>query len=322
MNDVRLGAARPPEAGTGAGAAHSKSILLGEHAVVYGAPALAIPVDSLVARAWARPRDGGIHLDSELYTGAECHLEPAVGPVHAAITAALAAVGLEGTGVSVRVESSIPFARGLGSSAAVGAAIGRAIGAMAGRTLGAEELNSVIQAAETVAHGKPSGLDARTVVADAPLRFERGAVAPVRVAGEVHFVIADTGITGNTAHAVATVREQHDADPTRVDEAIAALSALVEGAVEDFGAHDLRALGARMSAAHSELRGLRVSTEELDALVAEALSAGALGAKLTGSGLGGCVLALAGSATEAEDIRARLGAAGAVETWHTKVDPT
>ncbi|WP_333617782.1 mevalonate kinase [Dietzia sp.] len=329
MNDVPLGSApsaasagRPSPAGReGFGSAHSKAILIGEHSVVYGAPAIAIPVESLVTRAWAVPRSEGVHIESELYTGANGHLEPVVGPVLAAINAALEEVGLAGTGVSMRVESSVPFARGLGSSAAVGAAIARAIGDMAGRELVGEELNAVVQAAEVVAHGKPSGLDARTVVSDTPIRFEKGAFCPVEVAGEFHFVIADTGASGSTAHAVSSIREQYDAERGRVEEAIGGLAKLVEGAIADFGAHDAASLGARMSAAHEILRGLQVSTPELDSLVAEALAGGALGAKLTGSGLGGCIISLTHSAESAEALRERLAAAGAADTWHTKVEP-
>lgn len=305
----------------GSGYAHSKAILLGEHSVVYGAPAIAIPVDALGVHAWANPREAGLYLESDLYTGDRCHTEHQTGPVRAAVTAALEATGQPGAGVSVRLHSTIPFARGLGSSAAVGAAIGRAIGSMSGQELDPEKLNDIIQAAETVAHGKPSGLDARTVVADSPIRFQHGKVSPISVGGEFEFVIADTGVTGSTAEAVDSVRVQREAEPVRVDGVLAQLGDLSGSAVGDLTSGALAALGEKMSAVHGLLGQIRVSSPLLDNLVAEALGAGALGAKLTGGGLGGCIMALVPSGSHADRVGDALHRAGAAQTWHTKVVP-
>lgn len=333
MSEVQLSAARsraestggggsaPETEDAGSGYAHSKAILLGEHSVVYGAPAIAIPVEALGVHAWANPRADGLYLESDLYTGDRCETEHQTGPVRAAVAASLEATGQPGAGVSVRLHSTIPFARGLGSSAAVGAAIGRAIASMAGRELDPEQLNTIIQAAETVAHGKPSGLDARTVVADSPIRFQSGEVSAISVGGEFDFVIADTGVTGSTAEAVESVRVQREAEPGRVEGIISQLAALADAAVGDLTSGAKTALGEKISAVHGLLASIRVSSPLLDSLVAEANAAGALGAKLTGGGLGGCIMALAPSGTHAEQIREALYRAGAVHTWHTKVVP-
>ena len=334
MSEVQLSAARsraesagggngaPETEFAGSGYAHSKAILMGEHSVVYGAPAIAIPVDALGVHAWANPRpEGGLYLESDLYTGDRCDSEQQTGPVRAAVAAALEATAQTGAGVSVRLHSSIPFARGLGSSAAVGAAIGRAIGSMYSHQLDPEQLNDIIQAAETVAHGKPSGLDARTVVAGGPIRFQQGEVTAIPVGAEFDFVIADSGVAGSTAEAVGSVRIQREADPGRVDGVVSRLGDLVESAGADLAAGAKAALGEKMSAAHELLRAIRVSSPLLDSLVAEAMAAGALGAKLTGGGLGGCIMALVPSAANAESVRSALERAGAVQTWHTKVVP-
>ena len=334
MSEVQLSAARSRAASSsggdgapeteyaGSGYAHSKAILLGEHSVVYGAPAIAIPVDALGVQAWATPRpEGGLYLESDLYTGDQCDSEQQTGPVRAAVAAALEATAQTGSGVSIRLHSTIPFARGLGSSAAVGAAIGRAIGSMYGHDLDPEQLNGIIQAAETVAHGKPSGLDARTVVADSPIRFQRGEVSSIPVGAEFDFVIADSGVAGSTAEAVGSVRTQREAEPGRVDRSVARLAELAEAAGADLAAGAKSALGEKMSAAHELLRSIRVSSPLLDSLVSEALGAGALGAKLTGGGLGGCIMAHVPSAAHAERVRSALERGGAVHTWHTKVVP-
>ena len=333
MSEVQLSAARsraasvgdggssPETEYAGSGYAHSKAILLGEHSVVYGAPAIAIPVEALGVQAWVNPRAEGLYLESDLYTGDQCDTEHQTGPVRAAVAAALEATGQPGAGLSVRLHSTIPFARGLGSSAAVGAAIGRAIGSMAGRTLDPEQLNTIIQAAETVAHGKPSGLDARTVVADSPIRFQSGEVSAISVGGEFDFVIADTGVTGSTAEAVDSVRVQREAERGRVEGILAQLAEHADAAVADLASGAKSALGEKMSTVHGLLASIRVSSPLLDSLVAEANAAGALGAKLTGGGLGGCIMALASSGAHAQQIRDALYRAGAVHTWHTKVVP-
>jgi mevalonate kinase len=118
---------------------------------------------------------------------------------------------------------------------------------------------------------------------------------------------------------VAGVRERRAADPVRLERALAQLSAIAEGSVLDLELGDRAALGSRMLDAHELLGRIGVSTVKLDALVDAAHAAGAHGAKLTGGGLGGCVLALAESEDQAEHIALALRAAGASRTWTTTV---
>lgn len=304
----------------GVGTAHAKAILFGEHAVVYGAPAIAVPLHQLEVETVIRSTPGSeLRIESELFAGTASSAPDLLRPVVTAVRAALASVGVSGEQVQLRVRSAIPHGRGLGSSAAVAAAIARAAADLAGAELGADEFHEIVQRAERVAHGNPSGIDARAVAAAGPIRFHAGRVRATGVGAPLTFVLADSGVPGSTAEAVAGVRERRAADPVRMERAISQLADIAEGSVLDLELGDRSALGSRMLEAHELLGRIGVSTVKLDALVDAARAAGAHGAKLTGGGLGGCVLALAESEDQAEHIALALRAAGAPRTWTTTV---
>ncbi len=306
----------------GVGRAHAKAILLGEHAVVYGAPALAIPVPKLRTTARA-VRAEGIHLDSELYRGAAQGAPARLGPVVTAINATLdhlRSAGTETDGVHVRIASDIPPDRGLGSSAAVAAAVAEGVASAHLLTLDPDAWFEIVQEAERHAHGNPSGLDARTVLAAGPIQFHDGVVRPVSIGTDFTFVLADSGVPGSTATAVAGVRAIHDTDPGAAGGHIDSLARLTAAGEVALRHGNLPALGEAMSAAHEHLRALGVSIPELDALVDTSHRHGALGAKLTGGGLGGCVLALAPSHAAGSRLAAGLRAAGAPSVWQIRVN--
>ncbi|MGW9020286.1 mevalonate kinase [Leucobacter chromiiresistens] len=355
-HDVQASPVRVAGGRRGAGAAHAKAILFGEHAVVYGAPAIAIPVDSLTAEATIeRGGPAGLRIASSLYTGPVDGAPARLTPVVTAIRASLERAGLAelarseagasaadaGAGASaadagavadgaadapavahgalVTIASSIPHERGLGSSAAVAAAIARAAFDLAGAELDGETLFDLIQTAERVAHGKPSGIDARTVAATGAIRFTRGAVAPIRIGAPLILAFADTGHPGSTAQAVGSVQALREREPASTDALLSRLAEIAEHSIEDLAAGDRAAVGAAMSEAHAILHRVGVSSDHLDAIVAAACAAGASGAKLTGGGLGGCVIAVASSSAHAEQIGAAMRDAGAERTWTVEV---
>ena len=305
----------------GDGRSHAKTILFGEHAVVYGAPAIALPVPRLATTVHIRAiplgddRVTGIHIDSALFTGDAKDAPEHLLPVVTAIRAALSHVGLPHAGVSVRIGSTIPHERGLGSSAAVAAAIARAVADFAHHDLELEDAHAIVQEAERVAHGSPSGLDAHAVIADGPIRFQNGVLSAVRIPEPLTFVIADTGIPGSTAEAVGDVRTRRRARPAEVDEILRELAEGAERGAAHLVRADRPAIGAEMRRAHELLTALGVSTPGLNSLVAAADRAHAHGAKLTGGGLGGCVIALADSESHAERLAVALRQAGAPRTW-------
>jgi mevalonate kinase len=321
MTSNHSAAARTATPRTGSSSSHGKTILIGEHAVVYGAPALVLPVNDVrvTATVTPTPDSAGHGLESAVHTGPLDLAPAAVMPTVTAVTATLRHLGVTDQHFHVRVESQVPTARGMGSSAAVAAAVTAAVADALGVTLDAETHHELIQECERVAHGRPSGLDARGVVADVPVWFEGGRIEPVELTGEFVFVVADTGVPGHTREAVAAVRDLHDRDPRTVDAVVARIGELARRARGTLVDGDAQALGATMDAAHGLLTTLDVSSDDLDRLVGAARSADALGAKLTGGGRGGCVLALATEGDHADRIAAALRDAGAAATWTTRI---
>lgn len=342
------------EPGEGVGAAHAKAILIGEHAAVYGAPAIVLPVHELMAHAQvshaqvshaqvSRPQETGARgaggqdpaaasapsasssaslgdsawtLRCSLYDGPIEGAPSFMAPVIRAWQHTAERTGLQGPGRLV-VTGGIPIRSGLGSSAAVSAAVIDAVAAAAEVVLAPQERSELLAESETLAHGRASGIDAAAVLADGPIFVEHGVARPLPLgpAGQ-RFVLADTGVPGMTATAVAGVRELHREQPVLVDALVARLEALTHRAARALAEDDVEDLGAAMDAAHEALTQLGVSSEPLDHLVQTARAAGAAGAKLTGGGLGGCLIALSRTPDTAE-LEAALREAGAVGTWTT-----
>lgn len=300
----------------GTGQAHAKVILLGEHSVVHGSPAIALPVSDLTVEVTCQIATGDGSIDSALYQGSWDAAPERLGPTLAAARSVLTHHGAPDTRLDLQVRSTIPVERGLGSSAAVAAATVQAVLHLLGKdTTDSASRHELIQVAERVAHGTPSGLDARTVVSDQPLWFQRGDTAPLQVGAPLSFVIADTGNPSATRIAVAGVHAQHAADAARVDQVFAALDAAVHASRTALAAGSAEELGALMSDAHALLQQLEVSSADLDHLVQVAHDTGALGAKLTGGGRGGCIIALAQDASGAADLAAVLREHGAAAAW-------
>jgi mevalonate kinase len=272
-----------------AGVACGKVILAGEHAVVHGTAALGLSLP-LAVTADARPRPGPVSIGIE-----DAGLEAQVGDGTAearALEALLATLGLPRDGALAEVRSDLPFGAGLGSSAALAAALARAFSALAGREPDPGALFDGVQAAERIFHGNPSGLDARLVLGGGALRFTRKAGAVSLAIAPPPLVIAHSGARGDTGAAVRHFAARLAGGGGEGTRRLEAIAALVEAAIRCLSAGDLAGLGSAMDENHEHLAWFGVSTPALDELCRAARRAGALGAKLTGGGMGGCAVAL------------------------------
>ncbi len=305
--------------------APGKAILFGEHAVVYGRPALAVPVTLVQATATVQDAPAGERAFTieaptlgRLYTLDEAAPDD---PLAAAVRLVTRRAGLQRPPVAaLRVDSTIPIAAGLGSGAAVATATVRALADYLGLRLSDTQVSEVVFETETLLHGTPSGIDNTVVVFGQPVYFVKGrAPLPFRVARPFQLLIADTGRPSATRLAVAAVRAGHEREPARYECLFDDIGRIVDEARAHLEAGRPAALGPLMTRNHELLRELDVSSPELERLAAAAQAAGAGGAKLSGGGRGGNLLALVTPETEAA-VRQALAAAGAVSVLGTKVE--
>lgn len=313
--------------------APGKIILFGEHAVVYGHPAIAAPLTQLKARAIVRanPRGkrGEIRIeapDIDLESSLENLREE--DPLRAAIQGVLEALDIaHPPALTLRVTSTIPVAAGLGSSAAISVAIIRALSNFLGEPLKDEQVSDLAYQVEKIQHGTPSGIDNTVTTYEKPVFFRRGLEAgqsaqiqTFRVAKPFTIVIGDTGVPSATAVTVGAVRRAREGDPMRFAIVFDAVERIVKAARDAIESGHIEALGPLMDENHQLLREMGVSSQELDRLVRAARSAGALGAKLSGGGGGGNMIAMV-TEESADEVARALEAAGAVGTVVTTIAP-
>jgi mevalonate kinase len=295
--------------------APGKIILFGEHAVVYGMPAIAIPVPSMRAVAIVEPArlGAGIHFDN-LSTHQHLQIDPfgnVADPITQIVRLVMVHFGIESIDVTITLESSIPIASGLGSGAAVSAAVGRALARYLGSPLDDTALNAMVYEVEKLHHGTPSGIDNTVIVFEQPIFFQRDRpIESLSIGGELRFLIVDTGCSAPTRQVVEDVRLLYDRYSNFVLGILDEIGVLVVEAWQALGCGDALAVGALMSANHALLQSLTVSSPALDVLVSAACESGALGAKLSGGGRGGNMIALVAS-ENARTVMSALLAAGA-----------
>jgi len=302
--------------------APGKIILFGEHAVVYGRPALAVPVtqvhadvdvsDSARAGIWIDAPDVGLH--------AELNTLPSDHPIASVINNLffLSRV-FPFPNLEIKITSTIPVASGLGSGAAVTVALTRALASHLNYSMSDEEVNAFTYEIEKLHHGTPSGIDNTVVTYGRPVYFVKGQpIGTFKVGEPFTIVIADTGISAPTKESVADVRKLWEADKKyweNVFDEIGDISFAARHVIEEGW---IKMLGALMDENHTLLQEMTVSSPELDKLVEAARNAGALGAKLSGGGRGGNMIALV-KPEIAETVSLSLKEAGAKNTIITQV---
>ncbi|GAA4077791.1 mevalonate kinase [Amphibacillus indicireducens] len=302
------------------GQAHSKLILMGEHAVVYNEPAIAIPFDTLIVKAMVKSYEGTVQFISDFYAGELEQMPDKMKGLAECVKSVCEQLNQPVENFQINLESSIPIGRGLGSSAAIAVSLVRGLYNFFKKNLNRETLKRFVDLAEKYAHGTPSGIDREATTHDHPIFFQREHhVEQVKIGEPLHLVVADTGRVGDTHASVASVKEQYQRAEVVTRKRIAHLGQLTRKARQVMESGLLVELGKLLDQAHLELQALGVSDPGLDYYVEVSKQAGALGAKLTGGGRGGCMFALVDSVSQAKVVEDALVNAGAARTWYCKV---
>jgi mevalonate kinase len=302
--------------------APGKVILFGEHAVVYSRPALAVPVTQVHAdvEVLDSPRKGiwidapGIDLHAELST------LPADHPIGSVILKLLSTLEIsQGIGLDISIQSTIPVAAGLGSGAAVSVALIRALAQYANHPLTDSQVNDLAYEIEKLHHGTPSGIDNTVITYQKPVYFIKDkTIETFKVGKPFTIVIGDTGIPAPTKESVGDVRRLRMRDQYNIEHIFNEIAQIALIGRRSIESGKPEQLGELMDQNHVYLQALTVSSPELDKLVEAARNAGALGAKLSGGGRGGNMIALV-EQSKAESVAGALISAGAKRTIITEI---
>lgn len=299
------------------GHSHGKLILVGEHSVVYGKPAIALPFPILEAVAVVEKASEQMTISCDYYSGPLSEVPKKMKGIEACITETLTFLNKQHDRLFIRIHSSIPFGRGLGSSAAIAIAIVKSLFEFYKHTLQPNELMSLVHIAETYAHGNPSGIDMVAASSEFPIWFQKGnKIETLRIKGPLCLVVADTGRFADTHKAVERVKQVMKSNPVPTLESLNQLGMITIDAKTALSQGDMKYLGGLLNQAHDELVSIGVSDDSINRMVEVARYSGALGAKLTGGGLGGCMIALAPTYTKAKVIADKLLKAGASNSWY------
>ncbi len=286
--------------------APGKMILFGEHSVVYRGPAVVLAIDRR-AKVYARKRDDTkIYVDADnlgfsgYFEGDEYTAVRGkawrgrnLQALNVSARKTLERLGVEG-GADIKVRSMIPIAVGLGSSAAICVATVAAIERLYDGGLTQEEISNIAFEGETIIHGKPSGVDNNVSTFGGVMSYDREeGIKRHKLDAEIPFVIGNTRKKRSTKKMVEGVAALKEHNPKVMDDVIDSMGDISRDGLDALMSNDIFRVGDLMNINHGLLAGIGVSTMKLEILVHTARQNGALGAKLTGAGGGGCMIALA-----------------------------
>jgi mevalonate kinase len=305
--------------------APGKAILFGEHAVVYDQPALAVPLTDLyttvTVQALEESETPSIHIDAkDIEQSFWLHERDDSDPIVYAIHLTLEAINVQlASPLSLQISSQIPIASGLGSGAATSIAIIRAIASHFGISLADQSVSELAFQVEQLHHGTPSGIDNNVIALERPLYYVRGqAPRPFSLVKPLTLILGHCGIISRTGDVVSALRERYQENPEFYLDLFEQVGAIVEQAFKALMAGEISKVGTLMDQNHTLLQKMGVSIGSLDQLVESARCAGALGAKLSGAGAGGFMIAAVDPRKKQTVIDA-LRKAGAHHTLSTQV---
>lgn len=299
------------------GSAIGKIILIGEHSVVYNKPAIAIPFNAAKIDTYVKENSNGVIINTYAYDGKLETAPESLEGLKQLIPNILNQLNVS-SNIEITIKSTIPAERGMGSSAAVSGSVTRGLFNYFKYELSESKLLELVNFHEKIVHGNPSGIDSAIIVREEPLYFIKNQpFEHFDVNLDAYLVVADTGIKGQTKYAVSSVREYYESSDDAknlIDE----LEALVIKSKESIINKDINTLSACMNQAQVNLKSLGVSNDVIDNLCAIAIKNGAYSAKLTGGGLGGCIIALCNEKNVSKVMQSLLDN-GAVGVWSSKL---
>ncbi len=305
--------------------ASGKAILFGEHAVVYGQPAIAVPLSHIRVTVQVEnldPVTSGVLIDApDIRQSYWLHETDGENPLASAVNLTLDELGVKApVDVHLTIRSQLPIASGLGSSAAVSVAIIRALSAHLAKPLEDETVSKIAYTVECIHHGTPSGIDNTVVAYEKPVYFIREHKPElIPISTPLNLIIGDTGESMRTTIPVSLLRERWEKDPGTYGGWFEEIGEIVIKARTMLETGSIESLGALMDQNQTLLEDMGLSSLELQRLIREARKAGALGAKLSGAGMGGIMLALVEPDT-AQIVETALRQAGAKQVITTEVD--
>jgi mevalonate kinase len=305
--------------------APGKIILFGEHAVVYGRPAIAVPIRQVAATAEVTSLSdsptGHIYVEaSDIGLASWLHEMDPGNPLARIIHLTLEEIDIhDPPALGIRISSSIPISSGLGSGTAVSVAIVRSLTTHLGHGLPLKRQSELAYEVEKIHHGTPSGIDNTVVTYAKPVYYERGREPEIlNIGAPFILVIGDTGVRSPTTVAVEQVRKAWQEDPDRYEAIFDEMGKIAAQARESIVGGQSYDLGPLMDHNQVLLEAIGVSSPALQALIDVARTSGAKGAKLSGAGLGGNMIALV-DPVDVRSVEKALKEAGAVHTVASEV---
>ena len=290
--------------------APGKIILFGEHAVVYGKPAIAIPVSGMRASAWSEPGEGKLTINA-LDLNEKFTLENKSNQFSVLAQALISKTKQSEPNLTINLTSKLPQGSGMGSSAATSTAVCKALSNYLGVDLEKNKISELVFSAEKIVHGTPSGIDNTVVAYESPVYFIKGKKPMTFDSGRTfHLVIGDTGIESSTKETVGNVRKMWEKEPNLMDRYFDEIENVTKGGKMAIEEGNIEMVGELMNDNHELLNKIGVGHPELEKLVELSIKSGAMGAKLTGGGGGGNMVALAKNAKEQKEICESITEAG------------
>lgn len=306
-----------------------KLILCGEHAVVYQRPAIAIPVAGVRATATLTPtRPGsGLCFEAPDLERSWATNQTPDDPITQVAMATLAMLQVPTPDAVVHITSEIPIASGMGSGAAIATAVVRVLALAHQQAISAAQVSALVYESEKRYHGTPSGIDNTVVAYEQPIVYTRrgtpqqplpALIEPLTISSPFTLLIADSGVRSATHRPVGDLRQRWQRDPQHYEAMFDQVGTVVNAVRAALNSGNLSALGPLLNQNQHLLQELGISSPELDQLVDAARAAGALGAKLSGAGWGGVIIALIRDTMVAR-VQTALYQAGATRVLQTRV---